>query len=200
MIVDRHEPMDGVLDYETRLGDLVTYGLVRVGAREVADPAVECGREEHRLALPSEMSHDAVDLRLEAHVEHAVGFVENENRHFRDGDEPAVEQVLHPTRGRDDDVRPGGELGLCAERYAAKYGSDSQVARRGDRCHRLGYLDGELARGDEDESRGRWHRCLEPLDDGNREGERLAGSGPGLRKDVVAGEGVAHHEGLDLEG
>ena len=54
-------------------------GCVRVGARELADGAVERGREEHRLTLVRDAPEDLVHLRFEAHVEHPVGLVENED-------------------------------------------------------------------------------------------------------------------------
>ena len=51
---------------------------VGVVARQLADRAVERGREEHGLTIARQPVHDAVDLRLKAHVEHSVGFVEDE--------------------------------------------------------------------------------------------------------------------------
>ena len=54
-------------------------GIVRVRPGELADGAVERGREEHRLAIVGDAAQDPVDLRLEAHVEHPVGLVEDED-------------------------------------------------------------------------------------------------------------------------
>ena len=51
----------------------------RVRAGELAHLAVERGREEHRLPLLGQAPDEAVDLRLEAHVEHPVGLVEDED-------------------------------------------------------------------------------------------------------------------------
>ncbi len=51
------------------------------------------------------MAHDAVDLRLEAHVEHAVGLVEDEDVDVVERDELAVDQVLQPARRGDEDRR-----------------------------------------------------------------------------------------------
>ena len=53
-------------------------GAVRVVPGQLADRAVERGREEHGLTIARQPVHDAVDLRLKAHVEHSVGFVEDE--------------------------------------------------------------------------------------------------------------------------
>ena len=52
--------------------------VARVGIRELPDRAVESRLEEHRLTLALEPPQQPLDLRLEAHVEHAVGLVEYE--------------------------------------------------------------------------------------------------------------------------
>jgi hypothetical protein len=56
--------------------------------------AVERGGEEQRLALGRALGHDAVDGGLEAHVEHAVGLVEDEDRHAVERQVAALEEVL----------------------------------------------------------------------------------------------------------
>src|SRR5439155_691667 len=62
-------------------------GAVRVLAGQLTNGAVERGREEHRLPVPGQPSHELVDLRLEAHVEHPVGFVEDERAYAREIDQ-----------------------------------------------------------------------------------------------------------------
>ena len=84
----------------------------RVLAGELADLAVERRREEHRLPVPRQAAHELVDLRLEAHVEHAVGLVEHECAHLREVHEPAVGQILEPAGRRDEDVRVLDPVGL----------------------------------------------------------------------------------------
>ena len=74
---------EGVVDLAAlrlggRLGPDVR-GLDGVGAGELGDGSVERGREEHRLPVVRDAAKDAVDLRLEAHVEHPVGLVEDED-------------------------------------------------------------------------------------------------------------------------
>src|SRR5438105_9634065 len=46
---------------------------------------------------------DPVDLRAEAHVEHAVGLVEDEHAHGAEVDHPALDQVEQPPRRGDED-------------------------------------------------------------------------------------------------
>ena len=60
---------------------------------------------------------------------------------------------------------------------------------------------GELAGGHEDEAAGPAGLGLvEPLEEGQAEGERLARAGLGLAAHVAAGEGVGDREALDGEG
>ena len=82
--VDRHRH-EGVLDLA-----LLTLGrrrcreprrIARVTRSEFRDRPLERGREEHRLAVLRNCAQDAVDLRLEAHVEHPVRLVEDEHTH-----------------------------------------------------------------------------------------------------------------------
>src|SRR6266498_4016323 len=63
-------------------------------ARELADLAVERRREEHRLTVPGHPPHDPIDLRLEAHVEHPVGLVEDEDLDAREIEQLPLREVL----------------------------------------------------------------------------------------------------------
>src|SRR5262249_28570129 len=69
-------------------------GAVRVRACELADAAVERGREEHRLAIAWQPLDDLVDLRLEPHVEHPVCLVENEDANAREIDHAPIDEIL----------------------------------------------------------------------------------------------------------
>src|SRR5207247_8687132 len=85
-------------------------GVPRVGAGELPDLAVEGRREEHRLALLRKPADQSVDLRLEAHVEHAVRLVENEDSDAVERNEPALDEHLEEYGRRDGDVREAGPL------------------------------------------------------------------------------------------
>ena len=94
-----------------RRGVLVAAGVVREALGHAAGLAVERGREEQRLALARALGHDAVDGGLEAHVEHAVGLVEDEDADAVEGQVAALEEILQAAGGGDDDVgaaRPRG--------------------------------------------------------------------------------------------
>ena len=80
-------------------------GSLGVAVGELADLTVERRREEHGLPLLRDAAEDLLDLRAEAHVEHPVGLVEDEDADAGERDEPALDQVLETARRRDDDVR-----------------------------------------------------------------------------------------------
>ena len=119
--------------------------LARVGGGELAGRALERGREEERLALARRLGDDPADGRLEAHVEHPVGLVEDEDADALQRDRAARDQVLEPARRGDDDVGAVGGLDLGAEADAAVDGGDLQVARAGDRVELVDDLAGQLA-------------------------------------------------------
>ena len=91
---------------------------------DAAGFAVERRGEEQRLAVVRRHLHDAVDRRLEAHVEHAVGLVEDEDLDVLEREGAALDEVFQAARGRDDDVRAGGLAGLLLEADAAVDGDD----------------------------------------------------------------------------
>ena len=64
------------------------------------------GREHERLALPRHalLLDDAADLRLEAHVQHAVGLVQHEEPDALEIDPTALDQVHEATGGGDEEV------------------------------------------------------------------------------------------------
>ena len=79
----------------------------------------------------------SVDLRLEAHVEHAVGLVENEDANVREVDESPVGEILQAAGGGDQDVCALRALGLGLERHAAVDGATLRPSRLGERLELL---------------------------------------------------------------
>ena len=173
---------------------------VRVLAGEVADAIVERGREEHRLPVARQPAHDPVDLRLEAHVEHPVGLVQDEDADAREVDHAPLGEIFQPAGRRDEDVRVLGPGRLLPERLAAVGCCDLQPFRPDDGLELRGHLRGELARGHEHERRRPRVGGRRVLDDRQREGQRLARAGRGPRENVEAGERVGKDQLLDAEG
>jgi hypothetical protein len=75
-------PVQALLDVGVGGGGAGHVDALRVAqqlARQVAGGAAEGGAEHHRLALGRRGRGDVVDVVDEAHVEHAVGFVEHQH-------------------------------------------------------------------------------------------------------------------------
>ena len=74
------------------------------------------------------LHHDAADLRLEAHVEHAVGLVQDQMRHLAEGDHATVHQVVESAGCGDDDVATGRQLHqLAADIRTAVHDNSFQI-------------------------------------------------------------------------
>ena len=197
---DRNEVMLDLAGVVRQGVVLETGWAVRVLACEVADLAVERGREEHRLAVLRHAPHELVDLRLEAHVEHPVGLIEDEDPDSAEVDEPALREILETSRRRDEHVRVLCALRLRVQRQPTVCGDHRQALGLGQGLDLGGHLGGELARGDEDERRRAAGVAGRPLYDRHGERERLARTGRRAPEDVEPGEGVREHKLLDAEG
>ena len=91
-----------------RLLDPHRVGQERVG--EALDLGRHGRREEQRLAGEGEDLADALDVRDEAHVEHAVGLVDDEDLDAGQQDLAAAEMVEQAARRRDQHVGAAVEL------------------------------------------------------------------------------------------
>ena len=112
---------------------------------------------------------------------------------------PALEQVLEPAGGGDEDVGALRVAGLLLEADAAVDGGHAEVAGARQRAQLVDDLAGELARGGEDERRRAPRVGRDAVDQRDAEGERLAGAGRRLGEHVAAGEHVGDDELLDGE-
>ena len=173
--------------------------IARVCLCELTDLAVERCREEHGLAVLRDPADDALDLRLEAHVEHAVGLVEDEDLDRVEREHLPLDEILKPARRRDDDVRALEALRLRSDGGAAVGDADPDALRRGEGLDRVGDLERELAGRYEDESLGGLAVAGDPLDERDPESDCLARSGRRLCKDVTSGERIGQNERLDTK-
>jgi hypothetical protein len=148
-----------------------------VGGGDLAGRPLQGCREEEGLALRRRLGDDPAHRRFEAHVEHAVGLIEDEDADLRERDNAARDQVLEAARGGDDDVGAAGGGALRAEADAAVDGGDSQLASLGDGAQLLDDLARQLAGGCQDQCRDGSAAGLEPVDQRDAEGERLARAG-----------------------
>src|SRR6266550_4643828 len=167
--------------------------------RQLSDLAVERCGEEHRLTLTRNAAEDPLDLRAEAHVEHPVGLVEDEDADAAELDEAPLDQILETARCRNDDVRALEPLRLRADRRAAIRERDLHALGGRIGADLVGDLERELAGRHEDERLGSRTVDVDPFDERHPECECLARAGRRLREDVAAGQRIGQDERLDVK-
>jgi len=153
-------------------------------AEELGGDALDVGRErrreEQRLALARQRAHDAADLRQEAHVEHAVGFIEHRDLDVAERDVAGAHEVEQAAGRGDDDVDAAAHRrDLRGLADAAEDGGAADVDGLAEQADLLLDLRRELARRRDDErARSASVRRLahEPLEDGQHERRGLAGA------------------------
>ena len=174
-------------------------GLAQEAARELAD-VVGVGRREHQvLALLRQHLEHALDVADEAHVEHAVRFVEHEDLHFGERHGALLAQVEQAARRRDQDVAAMPRLvDLRFLGDAAEDDQRAQVAVLAVVDDALRDLRGELARRREHQrARIASAAGAELLQHRQREAGGLAGAGLRAGEHVAAGEHGGNRLGLD---
>ncbi len=157
------------------------------------------GRGEQRgLPLAGGVGEDAVDVLGEAHPEHFVGLVQDQELQSGQVQGAALEVVDDPAGGADDDLRAGLQRGPLRQEAGPAVDRDDGDRRqvRGEGGDRLGDLHGEFT------GRGE-HQCLHAAVAVDRREQRHAEggglSGAGLRDtgDVAAGQQRGDGSGLD---
>ncbi len=151
-------------------------------------------RERHQLA-------DAFDVGDEAHVQHAVGFVDDQQFDAGEQQSAAFGMVEQPARGRDQDIDAAGQLGvLVAERDAADQKRNVEFLADAVFVEILLHLCREFAGRFEDQGAGHsgpGAALFQHGEHGQDEGSGLAGAGLGDAKNVAAGQNVGDRLFLD---
>ena len=179
---------------------------MRIGIlQELADEPRDLGRhrggEEQRLAPRRQELADLLDVGDEAHVEHAVGLVDDEDLHAHEHYAPALE-VIEQAAGRGDQhVDAAVELlHLIVHRHAADQQREVQLVIDPVFLEALRHLRGELAGRCQDQrarhARPRAAR-LQPGDHRQHEGGGLAGARLGDAEHVAARQCDGDGRGLD---
>src|SRR5690606_16617479 len=178
-------------------GDLDRVGEVLVG--DLADGGGHGRGEEGDLALGGCLAEDLLDVFGEAHAEHLVCFVEDEEADVVEAQGAAFEVVLDAAGGADDDVDAVAQGALLGDvGGAAVDGQDADVVHlAGEGLDGVGDLHGELARGGQDEGLDLAEGGVDGGEQREAEGGGLAGSGLGDAGDVAAGEELGDGAGLD---
>ena len=158
-------------------------------------------REEQRLARERDHLADALDVGDEAHVEHAVGFVDDEDLDAVEQQLAALAMVEQAAGRGDQHVGAALELlVLLVEGDAADQQRDVELVVLAVLDEVLLDLRGEFARRLEDQ-RARHARAgaalFEPRQHRQHEGRRLAGAGLGDAEHILALQGVRNGARLD---
>ena len=186
--------------------DLDLRRVVQQRLGELADLVRERGREEQVLPLLRQHREDAADVADEAHVEHLVGLVEDEDLDVAQVDRLLLHVVEEAPWCRDEDVDP------ASERVDLRVDADAAVDERRPQRHVLAvgaYASSTCAASSRvgvmmRARMGCFRRracvpvCREALQQWQREAGGLAGARLGAGEDVAAGED--ERNGLRLDG
>ncbi|CAB3730465.1 hypothetical protein LMG3458_04790 [Achromobacter deleyi] len=203
-----------LFDQVHRLGDQFGGGVAR-GDRDFAriiqhaagqrtDFVRERSREQQVLALLGQQGQDLADVADEAHVQHAVGFVQHQ-----DLDAGQVDRLLAAVvqqaagRGHQDVQRLAqrGDLGVDVDAAEHHHGRQRGVLAVG--LHRFGHLRGQFTRRGQDQATGAAGLAglglflHQQMQDGEREASGLAGAGLGGGEQVAAFQDLRNRLGLD---
>ena len=157
--------------------------------------------EEQRLAGERDELADAFDVRNEAHVEHAVGFVDDQELDAGQEQPPALEMIEQATGRGDQHIDAARELGiLIVKRDAADQERNIELLAGAVFFKTFLHLGGEFA-GRFQDQRARHARAgaagFQHREHRQREGRGLAGAGLGDAEHVAAGKNVRDRLLLD---
>eukprot|EP00760_Papus_ankaliazontas_P008881 PhM_4_TR13942/c4_g1_i1/m.5384 len=174
-------------------------GVLHVLVAEVLNRHGEGGREEQRLALLANVVEDVVHELGELGREQLIGLVEDHHVAAREVGDVLGGQVEHTAGRRDEDVHGVVQThDVLAEGRAAGRDHDVHLHVLSELLRHLRRLEGELARGHEEEGLHGVDFGVHLLERRDDEGGGLAGAVLGARHDVLAGEGDG--DGLLLDG
>jgi hypothetical protein len=169
-----HEEMDGGVGAD-RGRDVVAGGVALVPRDEDVDVAVEGGREEQRLTPGAHLIEEAAHLGQEAHVGHAVGFVDHDDVDVAQRARTALDEIGEAPGAGDDDVDALGEgLEIACDADTAVERGDAPAPDAQKRCQLAVDLRRQLA--------------------GRRQNQRARATG--RARGDVGGDGQAEGEGL----
>ncbi|MNQ40439.1 hypothetical protein D3C85_540910 [compost metagenome] len=165
--------------------------LLRVaheGLRQLGDARRVGGGEQQGLPACRELLDDLGDAVVEAHVEHAVGFVQHQGVEAVEHQGALAQVLLDAARRTDDDM--GAMLQgahLRAVGHATAEGEHLDVAvAAGEAADFLGHLVGQLAGGAEHQCLAAEEARIQRLQQADAEGGGLAAAGLGLGDQVLA--------------
>ena len=195
-----HELLDG-LGSGALVGDLDELRVLDLAADGAHDGVVDGGGEEQGLTLVGDAVDDLLHVRPEAHVEHAVGLVEDENLDVVEVEDHAVVQVEKTAGGSDEHVDTAAQaVDLRVVAHAAHDGEHVVAGLLGHGAGDRVDLLGKLAGGGHDKGLGAVAllKVAELVEHRQGKGGSLAGTGLSGGNHVVTGE--HQRNGLLLDG
>ena len=182
--------------------DFVMHRLVLVVAGQHLDGAVERRREQQRLARLRREVEQPADFGKEAHVGHAIGFVDDHDLDAAEIDRVLADQISKATGAGDEHVDAAAklaELGFVTD--AAVDRGHSTRARTGKRLQLVTDLRGELTRRCEHQRGGPVpFGAADAHEQRDSERDGLARTGRRAAAYIAAGDRIGDGEGLDFEG
>jgi len=173
-------------------------GILCVIADELSHAAFHCCGKAESLALARQHADDAANGREEAHVQHAISFIEDKGFDAAQRNEPAVEIIFEAAGSGDDEARAfadGVELAAFRQTTDDKSRGLRLLRAQGvilrDNLHREFPGRHKNESGDSGSSRLR-----QLFHDREKERERFAGSRLGRGDDVLAFQGLRNCCGL----
>ena len=180
--------------------------LPQVPAGERHDLAGHRRGEQHRLPVARGEPEQSLHVGQEAEVEHLVRLVEDERADPAEVKVLAVGEVEQPPGGADDDVDAGREgLELRFVGAPAVDGEHPRAQLRARPLDVVSDLNGKFPGRHDDQCRWLLGGAVagedgrQPVQDGDAEGQGLAGAGPRLPDDVLAVHGQRQRQCLDGE-
>ncbi|MCY1403226.1 hypothetical protein D9M71_183960 [compost metagenome] len=185
------------LDGGVRRRDLDAFRVVQQLVGEVGDVFREGRREQQVLALGRQLGEDLLHVVDEAHVEHAVGFVEDQDFHVGQVDAALADEVEQAAGARDQNVDTlGYGLDLWVHADAAEDAGAFQRQIAGVDLEAFMHLGSQLAgRGQHQDAGLAWAVAMlavgvagreQAFQDRQGETARLAGAGLGGNHQVAA--------------
>ncbi len=184
-----------------RAGNLDPLRIAQELVDETRDLGRHGGREEQSLAPRRQQLADLLDVGDEAHVQHAVGFVDDENFDAHQHQASALKVIQHSAGSGDQNIDAAVELlDLFVHRDAADEQRYVELVIDAVLLEALGHLGGKLACRRQNE-RARHPRSgsagFEPGDHGQNERGGLARAGLRYSENISPCDGDRNGGGLD---
>ena len=182
--------VDRIMRRDAVLRQIDPLWIPHISEGEPFDGCRKRGRKQHRLPIFRATAQDFLNVRPEADIEHAVGFIQHDDFDSAKIEHTALHQIDHPPGGSDDDLRtPFDVIDLLANRTPADDHRATAFMIRRKLPRLVCHLFTQLARGGENQHLRKARFAVDALNDGQDECSRLPRPGAGLSNAVGPGQG-----------